>query len=255
MSDLLYEVRDRVALITLNRPDVHNALSIEMVRLLAEASRDVREDDDVLAAVITGAGDAAFCAGGDLGELLPALTDGQLEILLPEPTRRFFSDLYKPVLAAVNGLCLAGGFEILLGTDLRIAAEESVFGVPEVRWGLVPGAGTHVRLPAQVPWPIAMQLLLTGDTIGARRAYEVGLVNELRPSAEVLPRAFELAERIARNGPLAVRTAKEIAVRALGHESRFALEWGLQHRVLRSEDATEGPQAFQERRTPEFAGR
>jgi enoyl-CoA hydratase len=255
MSDLLYEVRDRVALITLNRPEVHNALSIEMVRLLADASRELHEDDDVLAAVITGAGDVAFCAGGDLGELLPAVTDGQLDILLPEPTRRFFSDVYKPIIAAVDGLCIAGGLEILLGTDLRIASEDSVFGVAEVRWGLVPGAGTHVRLPAQIPWPIAMQLLLTGDTIGARRAYEVGLINEIRPSAEVLQCAFDLAERISRNGPLAVRTAKEIAVRALGHESRFALEWGLQHRVLRSEDAREGPRAFQERRKPMFSGR
>jgi enoyl-CoA hydratase len=255
MSDLLYEVRDRVALITLNRPKVHNALSIEMVGLLAETSRDLRDNDDVLAAIITGAGDTAFCAGGDLSELLPVLTDGQLEIVLPEPTRRFFSDVYKPVIAAVNGLCVAGGFEILLGTDLRVATEESVFGVTEVRWGLVPGAGTHVRLPAQVPWPIAMQLLLTGDTIGARRAYEVGLINEIRSPGEVLPRAFELAERIARNGPLAVRTAKEIAVRALEHESRFALEWGLQERVLRSEDAKEGPRAFAERRKPQFEGR
>jgi enoyl-CoA hydratase len=255
MSDLLYEVRDRVALITLNRPKAHNALSIEMVRLLAEVSCDLREDDEVLAAVITGAGDAAFCAGGDLGELLPALTDDQLEIVLPEPTQRFFSDVYKPVIAAVNGLCIAGGFEILLGTDLRIATEESMFGVAEVRWGLVPGAGTHVRLPAQVPWPIAMQLLLTGDAIGAQRAYEVGLINEIRSPVEVLPRAFELAELIARNGPLAVRTAKEIAVRALEHESRFALEWALQKRVLRSEDAKEGPRAFRERRKPKFEGR
>jgi len=127
--------------------------------------------------------------------------------------------------------------------------------VAEVRWGLVPGAGTHVRLPAQVPWPIAMQLLLTGDTIGARRAYEIGLINEIRSPAEVLPRAYELAERIARNGPLAVRTAKEIAVRALEHESRFALEWALQNRVLRSEDAKEGPRAFRERREPRFEGR
>jgi enoyl-CoA hydratase len=255
MSDLLYEVRNRVALITLNRPDAHNALSIEMVGLLAEASRDLLEDDEVLAAVITGAGGAAFCAGGDLGELLPALTDGQLDIVLPEPTRRFFSDVYKPVIAAVNGLCIAGGFEILLGTDLRVAAEGAAFGVAEVRWGLVPGAGTHVRLPAQVPWPIAMQLLLTGDTIDAGRAYEVGLINEIRSPGEVLPRAFELAERIARNGPLAVRTAKEIAVRALEDESRFALEWALQNRVLRSEDAKEGPRAFRERRKPQFQGR
>ncbi|HEY1507709.1 MAG TPA: enoyl-CoA hydratase-related protein [Solirubrobacteraceae bacterium] len=255
MSDLLYEVHERIALITLNRPGAHNALSIETVELLAEASRAIQEDDRVLAAVITGAGDEAFCAGGDLAELLPALTDGHLEILVPEPTQRFFSNVYKPIIAAVNGLCIAGGFEILLGTDLRVASETASFGLAEVRWGLVPGAGAHVRLPAQVPWPIAMQLLLTGETIDAQRAYEVGLVNEIRPQAEALPRAIELAERIAVNGPLAVQTAKEIAQRALGHERGFALEWGLQHRVLNSQDAQEGPRAFIAGRRPQFEGR
>jgi enoyl-CoA hydratase/carnithine racemase len=255
VSDLLYEVRDRIALITFNRPEARNALSIETVALLAEASSAVKEDDQVLVAVITGAGTDAFCAGGDLGELLPALTDGHLEILVPEPTQRFFSNVYKPVIAAVNGHCLAGGFEILLGTDLRVASETATFGLPEVRWGLVPGAGTHVRLPAQAPWAIAMQLMLTGESIDARRAYEVGLVNELRPQAEALPRAIELAERIARNAPLAVQTAKEIAQRALGHERGFALEWALQHRVLMSQDAQEGPRAFVAGRRPQFEGR
>lgn len=255
MSDLIYEVHDRIALITLNRPDAHNALSIQAVELLAEASRTVRDDDGVLAAVITGAGSTAFCSGGDLAELLPAVTGGRLDILVPDPTRRFFSDVYKPVIAAVNGLCIAGGFEIMLGTDLRVAADDAVFGLAEVRWGLVPGAGTHVRLPAQVPWAIAMQLLLTGKPIDAARAYEVGLVNEVRPQPEVLPRALELAERIARNAPLAVRTAKEIAVRALAHEPGFALEYELQGPVLRSEDAREGPRAFRERRRPRFEGR
>jgi enoyl-CoA hydratase len=255
MSDLRYEVHERIALITFNRPGAHNALSIEAVELLAEASRAIQEDDHVLAAVITGAGDEAFCAGGDLGELLPALTEGHLEILVPDPTQRFFSNVYKPVIAAVNGLCIAGGFEILLGTDLRVASETASFGLAEVRLGLVPGAGAHVRLPAQLPWAIAMQLLLTGETIDAQRAYEVGLVNELRPRAEALPRAIELAERIASNAPLAVQTAKEIAQRALGHEPGFALEWALQHRVLRSQDAQEGPRAFIAGRRPQFEGR
>jgi enoyl-CoA hydratase/carnithine racemase len=255
MSDLLYEVLDRVALITFNRPRAHNALSIEAVTLLAEASQSVQEDDQVLAAVITGAGTEAFCAGGDLGELLPELTDGHLDILVPEPRERFFSNVYKPVIAAVNGLCIAGGFEILLGTDLRVASETAKFGVAEVRWGLVPGAGAHVRLPAQVPWAIAMQLLLTGEPIDAQRAYDVGLVNEVCPPAAVLPRALELAERIARNAPLAVQTAKEIVHRSLGHERGFALEWALQQRVLSSQDAREGPRAFVAGRRPRFEGR
>jgi enoyl-CoA hydratase/carnithine racemase len=144
---------------------------------------------------------------------------------------------------------------MLLGTDLRIAADSAVFGLPEVRWGLIPGGGSHVRLPQQVPWAFAMQLLLTGDHVPASRAYEVGLVNEVLPPGRVLERALELARRLARNGPLAVSAAKEIAVRALGNEPRFALEYAINRQVLASHDAAEGPRAFLEKRDPEYLGR
>ncbi|WP_258307168.1 enoyl-CoA hydratase/isomerase family protein [Gordonia paraffinivorans] len=244
---------DAVALITLDRPSAHNALTVSMLQQLAAAFDDARRNDHVRAIVITGAGDRAFSAGGDLGELIPRLSAGELEILIPDPAKRFFSDVFIPVIAAVNGLCLAGGLEMLLGTDIRIASERAIFGLPEVRWGLIPGGGTHIRLPQQVPWAIAMQLLLTGDHIDATQALRVGLINEVVPPESVLERALDVARGVTRNAPLAVRTAKEIAVRALGNEPRFALENSLNERVLRSADAVEGPRAFIEKRTPSYA--
>ncbi|MEU7810900.1 enoyl-CoA hydratase-related protein [Pseudonocardia sp. NPDC049154] len=254
-GDVGYDIVDGIATLTLDRPEAHNALTVHMVRRFAEASAAAQADDDVRVVVVTGAGDKAFCAGGDLGELIPRLTTGELEILTPDPTKRFLSDVDKPVVAAVNGLCVAGGLELLLGTDIRVAADGAVFGLPEVRWGLVPGGGSHVRLPQQVPWAFAMQLLLGGDHVGAERAREAGLINEVLPRADVLPRAHAIAAGIAHNAPLAVRAAKEIAVRALANEPRFALEYALNARVVASEDAREGPRAFMEKRTPKFVGR
>jgi enoyl-CoA hydratase len=254
-GDVTYAVDDGVAVVTLDRPEAHNALTVHMVRRFAEASALAQADESVRAVVVTGAGSRAFCAGGDLGELIPRLTAGELEILTPDPTKRFLSDVDKPVVAAVNGICLAGGLELLLGTDIRIASDRAVFGLPEVRWGLVPGGGSHVRLPQQVPWAFAMQLLLTGDHVPAQRAYDVGLVNEVLPGEEVLDRALAIARAITRNGPLAVRAAKNIAVRALANEPRFALEYALNARVVASDDATEGPRAFIEKRVPNYRGR
>jgi enoyl-CoA hydratase len=254
-GDITYGLDEHVAVLTIDRPERHNSLTLAMTRRLAEVTAEVRHDDRVRAIVLTGAGTRAFCAGGDLAELIPRLTAGDLEALFPDPTKRFFSDCYKPVVAAVNGLCIAGGLEILVGTDIRVAAEHAVFGLAETKWGIVPGGGSHVRLPQQIPWAIAMQILLTAEPIDARRAYEAGLVNEVLPGDAVLPRALEIAHGIARNGPLAVQAAKEIAVRALGNEARFALEQDVNRRVCGTADAKEGPRAFTERRTPVYEGR
>jgi enoyl-CoA hydratase len=250
---LLFERRGAVALLTLNRPEKHNSLTTDMLELLEECARVAQEDDSVRAVVVTGAGDRAFSTGGDLAELIPAVSSGEATVVT-DPSKRFFSDVYKPVIAAVNGLCIAGGFEIMLGTDMRVASATAKFGVAEVRWGVIPGAGTHVRLPGQIPWAIAMQLLLTGEPISAQRAYEVGLINEIVEPESVLPRALELAEQIASNAPIAVQTAKEIAVRALDHPSGFELEYELTDRVMSSRDAREGPAAFTERRSPVWTG-
>ena len=251
---LLYEQRGSVALLTFNRPEKHNSLTAEMLELLAQYSAKAQGDDTVRVVVVTGAGDAAFSTGGDLAELIPRAAAGE-NIVVPDSAKRFLSDVYKPVIAAVNGLCVAGGLEIMLGTDLRIAADSATFGLPEVRWGVVPGGGTHVRLPIQIPWAIAMEMLLTGQPIDARRAYGIGLINEVVPAEKVLPRALELAEQIAANAPVAVATAKEIAVRALDLVGGFAIEHELTGRVMRSADAVEGPRAFVERRTPSWSDR
>jgi len=253
-NTLRFERRDHVAVLTIDRPGARNALTVEMLAGIEEAMRAFQSDPELWVAVLTASGSQAFCAGLDLKEAAPLLSGGD-SLGFDDPTKRQLSDVFKPVICAVNGFCIAGGMELLLGTDLRIAAEHATFGFGEVRWGLVPLGGTHIRLPRQVPWAVAMQLLLSGEPIGAQRAYEVGLVNEVVPAEELLPTAFAWAEKLCRNGPLAMQTAKEIAVRALGLEAGLVLEKALGARVLASEDAVEGPRAFAERRAPRFKGR
>jgi enoyl-CoA hydratase len=251
---LLYEKRDHVAVVTLNRPEAMNALTREMLTALDAVFEDFAGDPELWVAILTGAGERAFSSGMDLNEAIPLLTAGD-QMGYEDHTKRQFSDIFKPIIAAVNGHCIAGGLEMLQGTDLRIAAEHATFGLGEVRWGIIPTGGSHIRLPRQIPWAVAMELLLTGEPIDARRAYEIGLVNRVVPSERLLPEALELAGKICRNGPLAVRTAKEIAVRALGQEPGFVLEKALGARVFESEDAREGPRAFVEKRKPRFTGR
>ena len=251
---ILYEKRDRIVTITINRPDAMNALTSAMLASLDEAFAEFDSDPDLWVAVLTGAGDKAFCAGMDLKEAIPLITSGD-ELGYDDHTKRQFSDVFKPIVAAVNGHCIAGGMEMLEGTDIRIAAEHATFALGEVRWGIIPTGGTHIRLPRQVPWAVAMELLLTGRPIDAQRAYQVGLVNQVVPGDELLSTAMEWAEAICKGGPLAVRTAKEIAVRALTLEPGFVLEKALGARVFSSEDAKEGPRAFSEKRPPRFTGR
>jgi enoyl-CoA hydratase len=248
-----YEKDGHVAVITLDRPDALNALTLEMLAAIDRIAVAVSDDPDVWAVILTGAGDRAFCAGADLKEAIPSFSGGAV-LGNPDITKRQFSDVYKPVITAVNGVCIAGGLELVLATDLRIGAEHATFGLGEVRWGVIPAGGSHIRLPRQVPWAVAMELLLTGQPIDARRAYDVGLINRVVPAADLMPAARQLAETICKNGPLAVRTAKEIAVRSLELEKGFVLERGLGARVFASDDAKEGPRAFAERRAPKFTG-
>ena len=249
-----YEKRDRVAVVTIDRPDAMNALTVEMLGALDAAFAEFEGDDDLWVAILTASGDRAFCTGMDLKEAIPLLTSGD-ELGYEDHTKRQFSDVFKPIIAAVNGHCIAGGMEMLAGTDLRVAAEHATFGLGEVRWGLVPAGGSHIRFPRQIPWALAMELLLTGDPIDARRAYEIGLVNRVVPADELMPTALKLAARICKNGPLAVRTSKQIAVRSLGLEAGFVLEKALAAKVFASDDAREGPRAFAEKRKPRFTGR
>ncbi len=253
-STIAFEKRGHVAVFTLDRPEALNSLTAEMMIGLEAGFAEFQADSDLWVAILTGRGERAFCAGADLKDALPRITGGD-ELGYEDHTKRPFSDVFKPIIAAVNGACIAGGVEYLLGTDLRLAAEHATFALAEVRWGVVPAGGSHVRLPQQIPWAVAMEMLLAANTLSAQRAYQIGLVNQVVPSAELMPSAFALAEKICRNGPLAVRTAKEIAVRALNQSSAFVLEKALAARVLASEDAQEGPRAFAEKRPPRFSGR
>ena len=255
-SHVRLEVDGLVAVITIDRPEKHNSMTLDMLQRVAQLADEAQDDDGVRVIVLTGAGDKAFSAGGDLTSLLPGLAEsGDDSQLSPDPSKRFFSNVTKPIVAAVRGICVAGGLEILLGTDLRVASTDARFGLAEVRWGVIPAAGSLVRLPRQVPWAVAMQMILTGQPIDARRAFDAGLVNEVVPSEEVLPTAMELARRIAANGPVAVRTAKEIAVASLQLEAAFRLESALNARVLHSQDIREGLSAFAEGRRPNFSGK
>ncbi|MFE3003084.1 enoyl-CoA hydratase/isomerase family protein [Nocardia sp. NPDC059246] len=254
-SDITVDIDAEIAVVTLNRPEKSNSITFDMLHQINEAFAAIDADDYVRVAVVTGAGTKAFCAGADLVEFIPRLTAGDFSDAVPDRTKRMLSDFSKPVIAAVNGACLAGGLELLLGTDIRIASENAVFGAPEVRHGLFAGGGTHVRLTRQIPFAVAQEMLLTGRTLTAERAREVGLVNAVVAPDELMTVALEWAGAIRRNGPLAVRAAKEAAVTTQGLEEGFRIESLIADRVFTSQDASEGPRAFLEKRAPQFIGK
>ena len=251
---IIYEKRDRIAYLTLNRPEAMNAIDPQTREEIAEASEDFNSDPDSWVLVLTGAGKKAFCAGADLKTLIPAMTSGAIGIEVG--SRPFFADIYKPIIAAINGFCLAGGTDMILGTDIRIAAEHATFALPEPRWGLAP-IGSHVRLPRQVPWCRAMEILLIGDPITAQVAYEIWLINKVVPLPELIPEAERIARRICENAPLAVRAIKELAIRGqyLPIEYGLRLEQAISRVLAATEDAKEGPRAFAEKRKPSYTGR
>ena len=265
-----YEPRgDHLLLITIDRPERRNALDLHHFRDLAKAWRDFRDDDDLWVAVITGV-EGAFMSGADLKDYVPQITALSEKIASGEVTEIDgckLSDgteavlrnvkLYKPIVAAIDGPCVAGGMEMLGGIDIRIASERATFGVLEAKRGLFPGGGTTARLPRQLPYAAAMEFLLLAEAVPASRALALGLLNEVVPSSEVLPRAFEWAERILANGPLAVRATKESVVRGMSGTLRdaYRIESELSQFVFASEDAKEGPAAFAEKREPRWQNR
>lgn len=259
---------EHVALIRIERPEARNALSPKMLCELADAFLTVRADPDVRAVVLTGSGDVAFCSGGDLGLTLPLMTGARApqdeydrRLLEDTDTLEISSlrnfDVVKPIVCAINGTCFAAGFELMLGTDIRIASEHAQFGLPEVQRALLPFAGSMARLPRQVPSALAMQLLLTGRPISAQQAFQWGLVTELLPRDRLLDRAVELAEQIAGNGPVAVQAVRRAAIQGSGLPLRSAydLEDAAKRQVMSTQDAREGPLAFMEKRPPKFIGR
>ncbi len=267
MPDLIYEKRNHIAYLTLNRPERRNTYSAEMIVCLAEAWKDFRDDDDMRVALLTGSGQQAFCAGGDLKFFIPLLTGAKqaetdwekrlmadLMQVLTALLRPF--ELYKPIIAAVNGDAIAGGCEILQATDIRIASNTARFGLAEAQRGLVPGGGSMTRLPRQVPYCKAMEIMLTGDHICAEEAHRIGFVNEIVAPDKVMERAEEFATRLARNGPLALRKIKECVLRTNGIpiNDAFNIENECAGVVMGSKDAREGPRAFLEKREPCFKG-
>lgn len=248
---------DSVAMIRFNRPDKLNALTLATYEELEMAFEEVRNDDAIGAAILTGEGDRAFCVGADLKESIPALYEGRFDISQWDGAHQKHTRLFKPVIAAVNGLCLGGGFEIMLSTDLRIASEDAEFQLPEPGVGVVPAGGTLVRLTRQIPYTWAMEMLLRARRIGADEALRYGLLNRVVPPEEVEAAAFEWAEQLVRLSGTALETIKESVIRLgnLPQEEAFHSEALYGQRAFRSADAAEGLAAFAEGRAPDFPSR
>lgn len=252
---VLLDQRGSVALVTLNRPHVMNAMSTGLSVRLGEVLDEIAERASVRVVVLTGAGERAFCTGGDLKEregMAPEQWTRQHRIF--ERTQHKLRDLRKPVLAAVNGLAIGGGCEIAMSTDFIIASENARFGQPEVTRGIMPGAGGTQLLPRFLPRGLAFQLLMTGELISATEAHRWGLVNRVWPAGELMTEAMALAERIAANSPAAVQQAKRSARMGLELplEAGIEVEIECYQRMVDHPDRYEGVNAFNERRSPSF---
>jgi len=260
---------EHLALITIDRPERKNSLDLHHFRDLATAWRTFRDDDDLWVAIITGV-EGCFMAGADLRDYVPQITALSKEIAagevdeidgcrLSDGTEAVLRNvkLYKPIIAAIDGPCVAGGMEMLGGIDIRLATPRATFGVMEPKRGLFAGGGTTARLPRQVPYAAAMEFLLTAEAFPAARALELGLLNEIVEPDELLDRARAWADRILVNGPLAVRATKESVVRGLSGTLReaYKIESEISGVVFQSDDAKEGPKSFAEKREPRWRNR
>src|SRR5580700_5724516 len=254
----LLERRGHVLIVTMNRPQARNALSGPMMALLREAWDQVDSDPDIRVCVLTGAG-GAFCAGADLKAMTvshPGASMREEDLSVIEPLLKG-RRLTKPLIAAVEGPAIAGGTEILQACDIRVAGESARFGISEARWGLFPLGGSAVRLPRQIPYTMAADLLLTGRHISAAEALSIGLIGHVVPDGQALSKALEIAAAIAGNGPVAVRAILRVIreTEGMAEDAAFALEARAGLSVFASEDAREGPRAFLEKRRPQFRDR
>jgi enoyl-CoA hydratase len=259
---LTLERDGHVAVVTLNRPEARNAFGAEMLVRMADAWEEIDKDPGVRVAILTGAG-GHFCAGSDLKAMAGGWADDEWSARFKkDPDLHWRSllrhyQLKKPLVAAVEGTAVAGGTEILQGTDIRIAGASAKFGVAEARWGLFPLGGSTVRLRRQIPYTLAMELLLTGKHITADEALRIGLIGRVVPDGQALAEARKVAEAIAANGPLAVQAIKRSVMETEGLPEKEALakELEIGWPILKTEDAKEGPRAFAEKRKPDFKGR
>lgn len=250
-QDLRVEVHEHVLVLTLDRPQVHNALDLATLQALDAAWQRLEQDTGLRCAILTGAGDQAFSAGADLKNFAPAGTE------IAETYPAFYPDLTKPVIAAVNGLALGGGTELLGITDLRVAAEHATFSLTEATIGLYPAGGSVVRFARQLPWPLAMELMITGRRISADEALHWGMVNRVVPAGGLMDAAWEYADMVRRCAPLSVQAIKACAQETLTMPLDDAFSRSLEHqrRAVGSQDAAEGVAAFTERRDPVWTGR
>lgn len=252
-----FERRGAIALVTINRPDAMNALDVEHDRALAEVWKVFEADTTLLVAILTGAGGRAFCSGGDLKTYMPwrrdvALRGTEGAISFGGMTQT--GEITKPIIAAIQGHCIAGGLELALACDIRICTPDSQFGLAEVKWGVLPGGGGTQRLPRLVPMGHALEMILTGTSVDAYEAEWFGLVNRVVTEDTLFEAAFSIAERIAANGPHAVKAAKRAVLQGLELPLKegLALEGELQGQLLRTSDVDEGLRAFRERRRPVY---
>lgn len=269
MSVVELNKRGHIAVVTLNRPQRRNSFTPEVLVRLVDTWADIEGDDDIRVAILTGAGNEAFCSGGDLASLVPLATGARAPS--DEWDERFLSDtrvilnrallrrtdFYKPVIAAVNGNAYAGGTEIMLSSDIRIASEDAHFALPEVRRGIIPSGGSLTRLIRQIGWAATMELVLVGEPFDAARALEVGLVNRVVPREQVMSESLHMAEHIAAGAPIALARAKQAIVQGSGRtiEEAFAIEAECEAVVMATMDAREGPRAFVEKRPAVFVGK
>jgi enoyl-CoA hydratase/carnithine racemase len=249
-----YELNEHCVTITLDRPEALNAIDLDTWRAFAEATERLENDDAAWVGIITGAGDRAFSAGADIATTIPHLLAARGTSLDEPPTIMRGQQVTKPLIAAINGHALGGGFEIALACDIRIAAENARLGAPEVKLGLIPGWGATQRLIRELTWARAAAILLSGDPISAQEALEIGLLNAVVPAGEALPEAQRWADRLCKAGPLAVRAAK----RAMSEGYGLPLAEGLAREqaaffsLAGTNDVAEGLRAFAEKRPPEF---
>jgi enoyl-CoA hydratase/carnithine racemase len=254
-----FEPDGHVVLITIDRVEAHNCLDPEHNDALAAAFAAYEKDDSLRCAVLTGAGPKSFSAGADLKALIPPFRDAVRGGGSPPWVIGGITDgsVTKPIIAAVNGHALAGGMELALACDIRLASPNASMGLAETKWAIIPGAGGTQRLPRAVPLGAAMEIILTGDPVDAATALRLGLVNRVLPLDELVPAALELARTIASRGPLAVRAAKQAVLAGLGAPlaAGMAAEYELFLEVMRTDDAAEGPRAFGEKCAPVYHGR
>lgn len=252
-----FDLHDNIATITINRPERSNALDAEHYTLLSKAWHRVRDDAEVRVAIVTGAGDKAFCAGADLKSFVGrAQPLSEVWLTQKDSLLNRGLEVWKPVIAAVNGACVGGGMTLLLGTDLRVACDDAIFSLAEVKRGIIAANGGTQRVMKQLPYAIAMEMLLLGDSIDAETAARWGLINRVVHRGEMMDTARQMAQRIKNNAPLAIQAAKELAVRS----QDMSLPEGLRmeqfvNRILhQSEDTKAAKAAFAEKRKPEFKG-